>query len=474
MNLRPASFSLSRRLALLVVASTSFAVLVSSVAVITFETRALRDYLVQELGITADMLAQNSSAPVAFSDPEAATKILNSLRSRKSVVSAVILDLDGNMFAQYLRDGADASGLLKAATGEDDLSSDGEHLQVHRVIINSSGVLGIIVIRSDLAELHGLASRFKAVAGIVAVLSCMIAVLLSSRLQRSISLPIRSLAEIAGRVQREADFSLRASKSLDDETGVLVDAFNEMLQNIEERDLALAQYRDELERLVERRTKELAGSQTRLRRAERLASVGTLAAGIAHQINNPIGAILNSAQHALLCENDADFKAVWKDALNRNEEQAARCGRIVRSVLQFSRNDDTERWPKNLVDVCRRACDLVEDYARDHHVVIRFTSPVNPVIVHLSPIQLEQALVNLLRNAVEAIGDQGGGVDVQLEADDKFARIEIRDNGCGIAPDHLARIFDPFFTTRLAADGTRLGLSMVYGIITDHGGETSR
>ena len=122
------------------------------------------------------------------------------------------------------------------------------------------------------------------------------------------------------------------------------------------------------------------------------------------------------------------------------------------------------------MDVCRRACDFVEDYARDHHVVIQFTSPVNPVIVHLSPIQLEQALVNLLRNAVEAIGDQGGGVDVQLEADDKFARIEIRDNGCGIAPDHLARIFDPFFTTRLAADGTGLGLSMAYGIITDHGG----
>jgi signal transduction histidine kinase len=232
---------------------------------------------------------------------------------------------------------------------------------------------------------------------------------------------------------------------------------------------ALAEHRERLEELVEERTTELARSREKLVRSERMASVGTLAAGIAHQINNPVASIVAAAQYALVCEEDEDAPQVWKRALLDCVEEGKRCAKIVRSVLQFSREESSEMWPEDLNDVVGRACDLARSYAAECSAELSFEPIVEPCPVRMSPIQIEQVVVNLIRNAVESRAT-GAQVVVRTRRNAGIVSVEVCDNGRGMSQEDCKRIFDPFFTTRLDAGGTGLGLSMAHGIVLDHRG----
>jgi signal transduction histidine kinase len=226
-------------------------------------------------------------------------------------------------------------------------------------------------------------------------------------------------------------------------------------------------FRHQLEALVEQRTRELEGSRAQLIQSQRLASVGTLAAGVAHQINNPIGSILASAEYALLYEEDPEISR--RTILEEIVEQARRCGRIVRSVLQFSRDETSEKWRDDLGDVVARSCKLAGSHASASGVEIDLQLPSTPIMVEMNPIEMEQVILNLLHNAIQSGGTK---IEVRIESNtaDMRARIQVRDDGCGIEDDVLPRIFDPFFTTRLSDGGTGLGLSMAHGIVGSHGG----
>lgn len=233
---------------------------------------------------------------------------------------------------------------------------------------------------------------------------------------------------------------------------------------------ALARYREDLELLVEARTEELEVSRQQLRHSERLASIGTLAAGIAHQINNPVGVILAASQHALDCEGDADVHAVWRTALEESERHAQRCARIVKSVLQFARDEQTQKWPDDLNTTLRRACNLTRSYAEERGAEVSLREAEAPVSALINPIELEQVLVNVIRNAIES-KSEGARVEVAITRDADGAEISIQDDGRGIPDFDLRRVFDPFFTTRLEEGGTGLGLSVAHGIVASHGGQ---
>jgi signal transduction histidine kinase len=228
-------------------------------------------------------------------------------------------------------------------------------------------------------------------------------------------------------------------------------------------------YRDQLEELVEKRTRELVESRERLRHAERLAAVGTLAAGIAHEINNPIAAILAAAQLALISEGDSESQGSWRIALRDIEREAMRCGKIVKSVLQFSRNQPTEKWIQDLQEVVRSARDAASRYAHQNGVMVQAEMDESPLPVLMNPIEMEQVLLNLIRNAIESCPAEHT-VIVHCRRGSDSAYVEVRDRGKGIGPDDLRRIFDPFFTTRLLQGGIGLGLSVAHGIVVDHGG----
>jgi PAS domain S-box-containing protein len=243
--------------------------------------------------------------------------------------------------------------------------------------------------------------------------------------------------------------------------------------DVTERKIAeqlIERHQRELEDTVALRTHELLESRNRLAETERLAAVGTLAAGVAHQINNPIGAILNSAEYALLCRDDKDANEIFQRVLQDNLTEAKRCAQIVRSMLQFSRDQPAEKWVEDLRGVIRRAHRSILPYAADCSAEVELHLPSEAVFARISPIEIEQAIVNALRNSIES-SDTGPSVSVSLEMRDKHAYLEIIDNGRGIPEEQIERLFDPFYSTRTKAGGTGLGLSVAHGILKAHGGE---
>ena len=228
----------------------------------------------------------------------------------------------------------------------------------------------------------------------------------------------------------------------------------------------LTGYRHHLEEMVERRTQELEDSRRQLRRSERLASIGTLASGIAHEINNPLGMMLLTADAALDCDNDPE---TTKKSLNQIRADVKRCARVVQSVLRFAREQPSEKSPVQINEVVRDAMEITREYARRHGVTVTEYLAESLLPITGNATELEQVFVNLIYNAVHAY-QAGGSVQIETSAEGQRVRAEVRDDGCGMTKDQVERAFDPFYTTRITEGGTGLGLSTCHGIVTEHGG----
>lgn len=207
-----------------------------------------------------------------------------------------------------------------------------------------------------------------------------------------------------------------------------------------------------------------------LRRAERLASIGTLAAGIAHEINNPLGAIVLSADAAMLSREQPNSAEIVDASLKNIHAGALRCGRIVKSVMQFSRNEVSQKWLEDIGEVARRAKDMTQRMAADASIMVRLEIAQQLPRIEINPTEIEQVFVNLITNAVQASA-AGDCVAIRIKRFGGILTIDIEDNGVGMTERLLERIFDPFYTTKQSTGGTGLGLSISHGIILGHGGE---
>ncbi|MGD8453154.1 MAG: PAS domain-containing protein [Phycisphaerae bacterium] len=220
---------------------------------------------------------------------------------------------------------------------------------------------------------------------------------------------------------------------------------------------------------ISRDITEFKETQERLLCNERLASIGTLAAGIAHEINNPVGGILLSAQAGVdELVHDKD-QAFVERCLREIIEDAKRCGRIIQSLLHFARADLTEKWPGDLNDLVRRTLQLLGGMLRQHGATAELCLAADLPPVPLNRTEIEQVLINLVQNAVEMSG-AGVRVVVRTERSEDGVRLSVADDGPGMLPEQAAYVFDPFYTTRQQRGGAGLGLSVVHGIVRGHGG----
>ena len=219
-------------------------------------------------------------------------------------------------------------------------------------------------------------------------------------------------------------------------------------------------------------TTERRAAEQKIRESERLVAVGTLAAGIAHEINNPVGSVLASAQYALMVMKDDDGPQKVEEALQNIVSEARRCGQIVKSVLKFAREETTERWPEDLNALVGQAADHSMEMARRYGAELTLDLAPSLPEVLVNPTEIEQLLANLVRNALQS---GGFGIRVVIRTEDQEDRVvlSVVDDGPGMPPEVREQIFDPFFTTREASGGTGLGLSMVHGIVSGHGGKIS-
>ncbi|MEE9606495.1 MAG: PAS domain-containing protein [Myxococcota bacterium] len=204
------------------------------------------------------------------------------------------------------------------------------------------------------------------------------------------------------------------------------------------------------------------------RRVDRLEALGTLAAGLAHQVDDPLGSIRAAADYALKIRQAAGADGELTALLEGIASQARRCGEIVSNVLSFASDLPAEKWPADLNCAVRRAGDRTRAEARKRGATLSLDLSEALPRVRMNPSDVEQAVVHLIHNAMDA----GDAVRVTLhtEATPEGVRLSVSDDGEGIEPGVVDRIFDPFFGTRESEGGSGLGLSVVHGVVVDHGG----
>ncbi len=226
----------------------------------------------------------------------------------------------------------------------------------------------------------------------------------------------------------------------------------------------------DLESRVRARTAELSQAQDQLVLAGKMAAIGTLVAGLSHELNNPIGVILGSAQ--VLLESVAPGQPTAR-ALAAIERQARRCASLVNALLDFSRQRAPTREPLSPATLLERVAHLGSGHPRRHQVRLSLTPEAGLPMIDVCATEIESALLNLISNAFDAT-PSGGSVEVRAVAAANGSRagvqLSVRDSGAGIAGDVLPRIFDPFFTTKEVGKGTGLGLSLTKKIIDAHDG----
>lgn len=272
---------------------------------------------------------------------------------------------------------------------------------------------------------------------------------------RPLRLLIRGSRHVAA-----GNFSYRTRLDNQDEMAELADAMNDMTERFQS-------IRDDLDRQVRERTKQVI-------RNEQLASVGFLAAGVAHEINNPLASIamgaesLESRLGSIIAADHPD-RGVVQQYLNMIQSEAFRCKEITERLLDFSRLGDSRRQDVDLTELVQNVIDMVSHLEKYKHKSVRL-APGPRLTAHVSPQEIKQVMLNLLTNALDSVEPQGV-VEVALKQTGRQIELHVSDNGCGMTPEVLEHLFEPFFTRKQGGQGTGLGLSISFRIIADHGGE---
>jgi signal transduction histidine kinase len=341
--------------------------------------------------------------------------------------------------------------------------------------------IGVARIGLSLVTMRKEMARMKSIVVLLTALVVAIAILLTFALVNLIIKPVDKLVGATERIAK-GDLSQVVQVDRKDEIGKLAQAFNQMTISLKESRKQIEDYSRNLEKKVEERTKELKEAQALLIQTEKMAAVGQLAAGVAHELNNPLGGILGYSQFAiekisskspnnLTCEDVSTYTQYLRDI----ECQSQRCKTIVQNLLKFARasvEDSFEPLDLNMVVQDTLVFTKHQLNMAKVKLVLQLSDSL-PLIMGSSN-QLQQVCTNVILNALHAM-PQGGELRIVTGVEEreskKVALIEFTDTGYGINQENLRKIFEPFYTTKKPGEGTGLGLSVSYGIIRDHNGE---
>lgn len=350
-------------------------------------------------------------------------------------------------------------------------------------------VLGVLDVSVDLTPVDEQVAMLRSITATRAMIEIgLLGLMILFLTRRLVGKPIRRLIEasrsiggpglaVAGEPVADAGGQNEPARPIgaQNELAQLQYAFDEMRQRLDTARNEVNAFTRDLERKVEQRTAQLESTRVQLVRAERLASLGRLAASVAHEINNPVSGVLNLSRlmQRLIDDKGLDPARVpeVRTYLSQVIEETTRVGRIVSDLLAFARQNRPRIEPTDLTDVARRTLSLLSLKLRHRDVEAALLVDPDLPLVSCDRGQVEQVLINLVMNAAEA-GPDGALLEVRLKHGpaDPFVSIEVEDRGAGIPAEHLPRIFDPFFTTKEDGKGVGLGLAVAYGIIEAHGG----
>jgi signal transduction histidine kinase len=317
-----------------------------------------------------------------------------------------------------------------------------------------TGRRGALELAESLAEERSYLRKTVVEAAVTAVLLALACALVSTLASIVlIGRPIRALVAKARRIG-EGDFSQPIEIKGRDELALLAVEMNATADR-----LVAARAR------IETETAARIAAIEQLRHADRLSTLGKLASGIAHELGTPMNVIAGHADMIVAHEVEGEEAVESARIIKHFADKVAG---IVRQFLDFARRRGPQRAEHDLCKLTSQTTDLLRAMAEERGVHLRSESP-GPVFANVDPGQMQQAVTNLVVNALHAV-PRGGTVEVTCDADADGVFVRVRDDGPGIPAQDLGKVFDPFFTTKAAGEGTGLGLSVVQGIVTDHGG----
>ncbi|WP_186776084.1 sensor histidine kinase [Rubripirellula reticaptiva] len=321
-------------------------------------------------------------------------------------------------------------------------------------------------------DVRGQYRTWIAIAWFCTVMAIVIMAILLWSLNSLVVKPFRTLL-VGSRLVAGGEFKHRIDLGTGDELSELAESMNEMTDRFQKAYDTVESWCQNLDMQVRERTREVIQN-------EQLASVGFLAAGVAHEINNPLAAIAWSSESlqsrvAELAMVPASERLVDDELyeslstnLKRIEDEAYRCKGITERLLDFSRLNEVRRAPTDLSELIQDVVAMVGTVGKFRCKTIR-THTSGKVVAEVNPQEIRQVVLNLVTNALESV-DHDGAVDVHVRGDDQWASIIVEDNGCGMTQEVMQHLFEPFFTRRRDGTGTGLGLSITYRIISQHGG----
>ncbi|OGA53379.1 MAG: hypothetical protein A3G25_06185 [Betaproteobacteria bacterium RIFCSPLOWO2_12_FULL_63_13] len=342
----------------------------------------------------------------------------------------------------------------------------------------TTSVLGVLDIVYSLEDIdRGLRANALTIALFSLCFIVVASVMVAFFVHRLIQVPLNDLEEGARRLA-SGDLEQTIPVRSDDEFGQLSGSFNAMTRALRQSRLELHEWAHTLEEKVEKRTRELRAAQAEAVRGEKLASVGLLAAGIAHELNNPLTGILTFAH--LLRQKLPDDSPDAED-LDLIIRETKRCAAIIRRLLDFAREKPPEKKFADLNPIIEDTTRIIERPAHLRNIEITLELDTDLPLVWVDEDLFKQVIMNLLVNAQHAIEEKGGITVRTRRCPDPrppepgappvpMVEISVIDTGCGIPENIIHRVFDPFFTSKKVGSGTGLGLSVSHGIVKAHGG----
>lgn len=464
--------SLRRKLVLIVMVTNTLTLLLACSIFIAYNVHEARQSLIQELEMLGAVIGSRSAAALSFDDANLANDNLQSLRANSSITAACLYTPEQVVFAQFKEKGCPE----QIAVG---YKFNGNHAMIYRPIVVENETIGFIYIESNLAEIDLTIRNYLIFAAIIVLFVMGGSWALSIRLQRMISAPIYHLVDIAREVSLAKNYAVRAEKMTEDELGVLSEAFNTMLSQIQERDEAMVHFNNMLEQKVTERTHDLEI-------AKEVAETANLAksqflANMSHELRTPMHAILSFAAFGL-DEIDDQVKEDQIKYFTRIKDSGNRLLTLLNNLLDLSKLESGKMeyamQSNDIKKTLETAIKEVEGllYKKKLTLQIDDTRAVEQSVFDNNRIM--QVLNNLLSNAIK-FSPENGIIRATLEtstlphSDREAIRIQVKDQGHGIPADELEAVFDKFVQsskTRTGAGGTGLGLAICKEIVAGHGG----
>jgi signal transduction histidine kinase len=462
-------------------------VLVLATAVLTInETSNIQRTMLQELEVLADVVGTNCVSALTFSDVAAARQTLSALQSKPGIVVARILTPAGGVFVTYARDadsddppapvdGDTSSVDVARAIAENGYHSWARRLVLVRKMTLDGELVGFIHVESSLDDLQATMRRFLLTAAAVAVGLFGVALVVAYPFQRVILEPLEELTKAMRRVSSEKDYAIRLTRSSNDELGVLIDGFNDMLAQIDARSQELQQHRADLERRVESRTAELATTNEQLLDASRHKS--EFLANMSHELRTPLNAVIGFSE--VLSERlFGDLNAKQAQYVEIILRQGQHLLSLINDILDLSKVEagrmELELSTFDLNAMLESALLLFQERANRQGITLKLDtcSGLNEFVADER--KIKQVLLNLLSNAVKFTG-KGGRVELSARLTGHCALIAVADTGIGIAPENQQAIFEAFHQVGGGAgsrrEGTGLGLALARRFVQLHGGD---